>query len=426
MFQTLQNLLYAFAVWYVIYPVLYLMISAKSLIGWWKSRVKPARTHFDGTYDGAPILMVVLYQKGRLREDIIALTQAAKARGMYIMGVNTLAVGEPEALRDHFDCYIERPNFGRDFGSYKTGFLHLFDTDAADACDRLIMCNDSVYYTKATLDAFIGDLVDTELEVLGSTENFEYEYHLGSFCISLSGEILRDERFRKYWRNYRLTDVRPRVIRKGEMDLSKVLKTCVSSADNIGALYNASRYHAEITGDGAALDTALDGVRRSGVIAWRKFDPRAIDGYLNKSGLVPNPFREPGAPKRKMTVGDEMEKRPAIADYKSLEAYLLRHAEDGPANSGVVRDAVVSELVDVFLSSSQIHNSAIALWKMGLPIVKLDALYRGVFGVYDVHRLCEEIGGEDGRRLFALLVSRPFGGETFRGLKRWFFNFGLV
>jgi hypothetical protein len=69
---------------------------------------------------------LALYEKGRLRSDIENLLITAKSLGMYVLAVNTLKVHNPDGLKDKIDCYIERPNFGRDFGSYQTGFLHIY------------------------------------------------------------------------------------------------------------------------------------------------------------------------------------------------------------------------------------------------------------------------------------------------------------
>ena len=50
-------------------------------------------------------------------------------------------------LEGLIDCYIERPNFGRDFGSYKTAFMHLFAQGWHEHCPRLLMLNDSIFYS---------------------------------------------------------------------------------------------------------------------------------------------------------------------------------------------------------------------------------------------------------------------------------------
>jgi hypothetical protein len=100
------------------------------------------------------------------------------------------------------------------------------------------MLNDSLFYSKANLAAFLEQMITTDIEVLGATENHEIEHHLGSFCISFDQSILQQPHFRRYWARYSNTDVRPKVIKRGEMELSKTLRRCVSSQDQFTAHFN--------------------------------------------------------------------------------------------------------------------------------------------------------------------------------------------
>ena len=413
--------------WYLVYPVLYAVLALRSEITRWKTRGRGPAVRFETAYDGQPVLLLALYQKGVLRPDIARLARAAKDQGLYVLAVNTLTLNDVDAVRETFDAYIERPNFGRDFGSYKAGFLHLFATGAADRCPRLILCNDSVFYARERLAGFLTEMRETDREILGSTENFEIEHHLGSFCISLSNRVLNHPKFREYWRGYRLTDVRPRVIERGEIRLSRVLRRCASSDGEYASLYNANRYAEALGGEEAALDVALWNMRRSDVFLWPRFEPRKVERFLSDGLIVASHPPEDG-PSVKVEAGlDELMRAEAVSDYASLENYLLRNVaeKDGKAKE-IVRNAVIAELTRIFLSGSQIHGSAAILLWLGLPIVKLDGLYRGAFNVYDVRRMCQFLGGEDGRELPALLLSRPFGGETLYGWKRAAFSFGLI
>ena len=202
--------------------------------------------------------------------------ERAKAAGFYVLVVNTGKLTAPEKLKDFVDVYIERYNFGRDFGSYKSGFLHLFKSNTTKECPRLLMINDSVYVVQNRIDKFLTDMKDTDLEVLGSTENYEIEYHLGSFCISMSGNILRHQKFEKYWRAYRNSDLRPTVIRRGEMGLSKMLKTAVSSEDQIKSLYDSWRFYDKCNNDHSFLDTAVHAARVSDLTGWPRISLKKI------------------------------------------------------------------------------------------------------------------------------------------------------
>ncbi|MGX0975014.1 lipopolysaccharide biosynthesis protein [Roseovarius sp. MBR-51] len=217
----------------MLFPMARTVVELQSRVQQVKSLGKAPICHFEQPYSGQPIMLLALYQKASLRPDLMRMLRAAKAQGIYVLAVNTLKLNQPEAMKDLADCYIERPNFGRDFGSYQTGFLHLFNRDWHKTCPRLLLINDSVYYSTRGLDKFLQDMMRTQVEVLGATENYEIEYHLGSFCISMSQNVLNAPPFEKYWKNYKLTDVRPLVIKRGEMKLSKTLKRCVSNPSQL-------------------------------------------------------------------------------------------------------------------------------------------------------------------------------------------------
>ena len=172
---------------YAIYLVAYVIVSTQSFMMRIKVFGKSPKVHFEQSYQGQKILLLALYQKGRLRPDIENLLITAKQLGMYVLAINTLKVLDPNSLKEKIDCYIELPNFGRDFGSYKKGFLHLFKKGWEKQCPRLLILNDSLFYSKQNLAAFLNQMMNTDIEVLGATENHEIEHHLGMPIIKLDG-----------------------------------------------------------------------------------------------------------------------------------------------------------------------------------------------------------------------------------------------
>ena len=200
----------------------------------------------------------------------------AKNYGAYTICVNTLKLQTPEKYKQAIDCYIERYNFGRDFGSFKAGFSHLYKRQWHDKCPRLLMLNDSLFYSKKHLARFISDLFETDVEVLGATENHEVEHHLGSFCLSLDGRIVRHYKFRAYWKRYSSSDVRPVVIKRGEMGLSKTLRRCVSSLDQYSAFFDLSWFSEQVAKNPELLETisdfyrAADFHRASDFVDWKR------------------------------------------------------------------------------------------------------------------------------------------------------------
>ena len=412
----------------MLYPMARAIVGIQSRVKQIQTMGKRQTIHFEKPYSGERIVLIALYQKGELRPDLLRLIRAAKAQGFYVLGVNTLHLRDPDVLQGLIDCYIERPNFGRDFGSYKTGFLHLYDRGWAEACPRLLMINDSIYYSTRGLDNFLTDMMTLDTEVIGATENYEIEYHLGSFCIAMAQSIVCNDRIKRYWRNYRETDVRPRVIKRGEMKLSKTLKRCVSGSSQFRALYSSDRFLNEVRRSHDLQDLLIRFGRTSNVVDWPRFDPKEIMNDLHARFLARKHSIDS---KVDVTLGgsiQDLSEEYAITSRQELFTYLLRNVfnESHEKTDEIMGNSIAAHATKVFMSGSQIHQNAIILLLMGLPIIKLDGMYRGMFGTFDIIRLQENLPEPEDRELSAILMERPFGGDVLVGWQRAAFMRGLI
>lgn len=413
---------------WTLYPVAVVLLRTRSALQALRSIGKRPKVWFEADHDGRKIMLLALYQKGEVRPDILRLLDAAREAGLYVLAVNTLRLTRPETLEGRVHCYIERFNFGRDFGSYKTGFLHVFARGWQRHCPRLMMLNDSVFFSEARLARFLDEMMGSEVEVLGSTENHEYEYHLGSFCIAIGQRVLAQPRLEAYWRGYRLSDIRPRVIQTGEKRLSRTLKACASSPGEFRALHGAASFNERVLGDDAFLDFALRNARVCEIIRWRRVSMHRLVASFGKryladaSDLQAGDTGDPESPGRR-----RLSEAAYINSFAELEAYLRRHlVPESRLERDALRKLVASHLTEVFMDGSQIHQNPATMLEMGLPIVKLDGLYRGVFSVQDVHTIAAQLNPQEAAELRALLLARPFGGDVLVGWKRIAFYRGLL
>lgn len=410
----------------MLYPFAFTVVFLQSTRAWYKALGKKPKIHFEAEYAGQRIMLLALYEKGVLRPDVIRLLQAARAAGLYVLAVNTLKLRDPESLRGLADCYIERPNFGRDFGSYKTGFLHLAKRGWDKTCPRLLMLNDSIYFSEDRLPKFIDDMMGSDVEVLGSTENYEIEYHLGSFCIAMAGSVLRQDLFRKYWRQYRLTDVRPLVILRGEMRLSRTLKRCVSAPSEFSALYGTSRFLTALRNDPSLADFTIRNRRTSDLTGWKRLSPEFIYKF------VQDRFFMPVYGTRDLEVSiesqlEELNQNVYVNGVEDLRNLLERHLVEGSTmETEKLHSLTVALLTEIFMDGSQIHQNPTVMLKLGLPIVKLDGLYRGMFNIFDIENIVRQMTPAEREELQRLLLERPYGGTTLIGWKRAAFMRGLI
>ncbi len=408
------------------YPAVYTALFVNSEWMRLQSYNKPDRLHWERPYAGQPILLLALYQKGRLRPDTIRLLETAKAAGLYVVAVNTLRLDPVQKIEAVVDCYIERFNFGRDFGSYKAGFAHLVRRGHDKQCPRLLMMNDSVFFTRTRLPKFLADMIGPSPEVLGSTENFEMQHHLGSFCIAMSNRILRHPTFLRYWQRYRLSDIRPTVIHQGEMGLSKALRKCTSAQNEFRAMFSGDRFLQMLHEEDGFLDQVLDGSRSALRTHWKRLSFLSVVENLKERNLVET--FDPGATKLNIETNvANVSERVFINCFDDLLGFLRHNlAFEQKIDIKLVRLALIDHLVEVFMSHSQIHQNAIVLLRMGLPIVKLDGIFRGMFNVQDLERICQQIDPDEAAELRRLLLERPDGALTLHGWRHVAFMRGLV
>ncbi|WP_134724512.1 hypothetical protein [Paracoccus luteus] len=408
------------------FPVARALIRLKSEQARVRAMGKSPVVHIEEPYTGQKIMLLALYEKGVLRPDVLRLLRVARQAGLYVLAVNTLKLADPGALRGLVDCYIERPNFGRDFGSYKTGFLHVYDRGWHKTCPRLLMINDSVYFNSTRMPKFIDDMMSSDVEALGSTENFEHEYHLGSFCIALGRPVLKHARFVRYWRNYRLTDVRPAVIRRGEMGLSLVLKRCVSAPSQMQALYGASRFAEEIERDPHLMAFTIQNARRSDRAHWKRATPESLVGYLLGRYSIPTYLTKPDEISLEASLAD-VDRNEWIASYDDVVRSVRNRVENPQLiDDASVRRTLASLLVEIFMVGSHIHQNLASLVYLGLPLIKLDGLYRGVHNIEDINTVGNLLPDAEAVEMRKLLMERPYGENTLYGWKRAAFMRGYL
>lgn len=409
------------------YPFSRIIVQSLSLKQQFKSRNKPVTIHYEDDYNGQPIMLLALYEKGTLRQDIVRLLEIAETQGIYVIAVNTLKLKSPESIKGLVKCYIEKPNFGRDFSSYKTGFMHFYKRGWDKKCPRLLMVNDSVYFSTRGLEKFISDMINSPLEVLGATENYEIEYHLGSFCISMANNVLQADQLRRYWKSYRLTDVRPTVIKRGEMKLSKTLKRCVSESTKFGAIYGSSWFLGKIKDDVLLQDLILKNSRNSPITGWPTLSVKSIASQLSGSVIAQKNSTEGGCEVNVEASLSELNSEAVITNREEMKKFLLRNVDD--PSDGFEREmrvAIASTATEIFMRGSQIHQNALILLETGLPIIKLDLLYRGMFNIKDVINLTEKLSANEANEVSMILMERPYGGITLVGWKQAAFMRGLI
>lgn len=413
----------------LMYPAAYTYIAWQSNLSKIKSWGKKDQVRFAQPYAGQKIMLMALYEKGRIRDDVVAAMSAARSLGIYVIGVNTLKLARPDDYCDAMDCYIERYNFGRDFGSYKSGFNYMYTQGLAEKCPRLLMINDSVFFSNKHISSFLQNMFIDDFEVLGATENFEIEHHLGSFCIAMTSSVLNDKKLKKYWRSFKCTDVRPVVIKTGEMDLSKVLKRVVSSSEQFRSLYDTASAALVLQEQPEILKEVAKFSRSSEFTECPSFSFSAVSStivgkYLHSSAALAGVGVNVDVTELSTI---NMQYASSVSEFHSFLCNSITNANELDLSLGqTIKDEVIASFITYFAMGSQIHQNNIFLHKIGLPIIKLDGVYRGMFNPRDVEKLAEDLDAEQQDAFRRIMYSRPYGRAVLYGWKRAAFERGLI
>jgi len=365
---------------------------------------------------GSPILLFAAWEQRELRPDEQRLLRMAKEIGYFTLVVNT-GVLKPVNYPVDADSYLEIPNFGRDFASYKKGFSLIHQSQWASHASRIVMSNDSVFYSSHGLrNMLIAASEENAPLASGATENFEIERHLGSFFISLDPEVFSHPKFLRFWRRYRRSDIRSKVIRRGELRLSKVIRRVVPETE-FKAMFDIALITKQV-GDlkMADLDSFFAlGMTSPGALHWNKARlPTVAEEWRNRHRALL--LKSEGKLEIKASEGS------LHLTASSLQNLLAEISTKFPSlEAARTRESLASialqEILDAAASGSQIHNSALTLFKLGLPIIKLDLIYRGAGTFGDVTKLAFMLDREERSELLALLYTKPFGGHTLTGWK---------
>ena len=191
------------------------------------------RIEGDCRHDGGRFAIFLVYQPIEtpwyVRNALEALREA---------GVNVLLVFN-HALHPDREAYFRclsygiliRNNAGLDIGGYRDGYLALRDDPQLE---RLLFLNDSVYFFQAGLTEFFDRLMGSTADVAAPFENRQHHYHIQSFCLAISGEMVRHPSIRAFFDNYLPINSRRWAIQKGEVALSHLL---TATTDRIEILY---------------------------------------------------------------------------------------------------------------------------------------------------------------------------------------------
>lgn len=135
--------------------------------------------------------------------------------------------------------YVERPNFGYDFGGYREA-MKLLGYDLS-RFDRLAILNDSCWFPVPGGGDWFAQAEALNVDYAGASSNYGFSrpeqeefrtikwdyrhdhrnFHYCSFALLVSNRLLSTRGFQKFWKRFPMTANKTRTVRRGEIGLSQ-------------------------------------------------------------------------------------------------------------------------------------------------------------------------------------------------------------
>lgn len=201
---------------------------------------------FNGVYPlGEKSAVFVIFSKSHeVRASHLRTLTELNENGYSVVVVSNspLNAGDIQRLQGRSSQVILRPNFGYDFGAYRQGILFLFEQK--NKFSRLLLLNDSCWFPTLHGINWIRNAENKQLDLVGVTSNYgidrkwgtnwlrnspwEYSsnhknFHYCSFALLFSTSILLDPSFLRFWKRFPLTNKKSKVVRRGEIGLTRLI-----------------------------------------------------------------------------------------------------------------------------------------------------------------------------------------------------------
>ena len=168
------------------------------------------------------LMIFVIYEKKKLSFSTKNLIKAVNSLNIDLFVVSNNNINENDLLFLKKNTYkiLIRKNLGQCFGGYKDAISF----ENIKKYKKLILINDSMFFfNKKLLTKLISKILHTKKKFVSLNVNY-INYHAQSFFMVFDTSIIKKSFFLDFWQNYKLTNIRPLIIKNGEQRLTDIFK----------------------------------------------------------------------------------------------------------------------------------------------------------------------------------------------------------
>ena len=198
--------------------------------------VKPSLIEIN-EYSKHKFIFIYASIESTISESSLHVINKVKSLGGYIILItNSSKYNFNEKARQAADVFIDNKDTGWDFSEYKIASNYVYKNLSKKNFIKIIYANDSVFYLPNKLEQDLSLLLNDQYDVISFFDGVgRYNYHFGSWLISISKDIFMDPKIIKFWNKFFEVKNKFYAVMQGEFSFSKTL---LSLNPKISVVYN--------------------------------------------------------------------------------------------------------------------------------------------------------------------------------------------
>lgn len=206
---------------------------------------------------GPKVAVFLVYQPRGMSASVVATCRHLSERGYSVMLVaNSPVSAADEAMLARWVWrFVERSNFGYDFGGYRDGIRLLWHWSVSP--ESLIILNDSVWFPLDQNETMLTSMETSSAGFLGALRHVDQPEtdteHAGiflSYFFLIKRAVLTSDVFVNYWNSYVSTSNKYLTVRRGERGFSRTLFAAGVPSEG---LYSRDRFMVKVAQQSAAF-----------------------------------------------------------------------------------------------------------------------------------------------------------------------------
>ena len=203
---------------------------------------------------GDKIAILLIFQPTKLRASTRETCDHLIGKGCapLVVSNSPISSSDIEDLKSAFWNVMIRPNFGYDFGGYRDGLRFIESLGLVPS--RILILNDSIWYPTLADETLISQMETTKADLVGSLyqegdatlskKSSRRNGFIESFFYLINGSCLQTPAFKRFWKNYRLSNLKYNAVYDGERQFSSQMQ---SAGLKVESIVSRSRFLSELS-----------------------------------------------------------------------------------------------------------------------------------------------------------------------------------